>query len=447
MPYPLSLRLRNWAKLFFAQPGWSAADRVAVLASVEAQANCLSDNLEFHLRGNHLLENGLTLKFLASAFQGRAVLRWSRLADTVLEKELDEQFLADGGHFERSPMYHALLVRGLLDVLNVLPDRDLLRERVSSRLSSILGFLAAVRHPDGDIALFNDAALGIAPEPKVLLEYAAGLGFRAPETAAVAFPNTGYYVWRRGGAALLVDAGPIGPDYLPGHGHGDIFSFEMSLGGRRAVVDGGTSTYEAGEERDGDRSTRAHNTVEIAGTDQCEFFAAFRVGRRGRPRDVKAGVSEEGMHVQGWHDGYRRLPGSPSHHRELMFFPPCTLLVWDTVVSRVDHPAVSRIRFSPGARLEVRGAQEALVTTLGGEELVLRAFGGEVREEEGHYAPEFGLRLTCPVIALRRGRGTEFGYALAPREVATEIDAASALVAGRRVERKARRRGDGAGAA
>ncbi len=103
-----------------------------------------------------------------------------------------------------------------------------------------------------------------------------------------------------------MDAGPIGPDYLPGHGHGDMFSYELSLDGRRVVVDGGTSTYEAGPERDWVRSTRAHNTVEIAGEDQCEFFGAFRVGRRGRPRDVAAEVTADGLHVAGWHDGYRQ---------------------------------------------------------------------------------------------------------------------------------------------
>ena len=91
-----------------------------------------------------------------------------------------------------------------------------------------------------------------------------------------------------------------------------MFSYELSLDGRRVVVDGGTSTYEAGPERDWVRSTRAHNTVEVAGEDQCEFFAAFRVGRRGRPRDVTASVSAEGLHLAGWHDGYRRLPGRPS---------------------------------------------------------------------------------------------------------------------------------------
>jgi uncharacterized heparinase superfamily protein len=110
-PYPLSLRLRHWARCLFDGQAL-AEDRPRVLASVEAQAECLADTLEFHLRGNHLLESGITLKLLAACMNGPAVSRWQRLADRVLDVELTEQFLLDGGHFERSPMYHALLVHG-----------------------------------------------------------------------------------------------------------------------------------------------------------------------------------------------------------------------------------------------------------------------------------------------------------------------------------------------
>ena len=153
----------------------------------------------------------------------------------------------------------------------------------------------------------------------------------------------------------MVDAGPLGPDYLPAHAHGDIFSYELSLDGQRVVVDGGTSSYVAGAERAWARSTRAHNTVEIAGVDQAEFFGAFRVGRRGRPRDVTARVSADGLQVSGWHDGYRRLAGRPTHHRELEFVAPGALVVWDTVESSGPHEAVSRVRFAPGAQVSMTG--------------------------------------------------------------------------------------------
>lgn len=437
MPYPISLRLRHWTHGLL-EGDWPASGRANLLGSIEAQARCLADGLELHLRGNHLLENALTLKLLSACFRGPPAERWGLRGDELLRRELEEQFLADGGHFERSPTYHALLTRGLLDLVNVLPESDPLREHLLGRLPAILQFTAALRHPDGEIALFNDAAFGIAPRPDAVLDYAARLGLGAPAAETMSFPESGYHVWRRGSDAIVVDAGPIGPDYLPGHGHGDIFSFELSLDGRRAVVDGGTSTYEVGTERDWVRSTRAHNTVEIAGTDQCEFFSAFRVGRRGRPRDVTTSVSEEGLHVAGWHDGYRRLPGRPIHHRELAFVPPGVLVVWDTVESGRPQSAVSRLRFPPGA--QVRPVSPLTFSVqIEGRELVLRAFGADPGIEADHYSPRFGERLPCPVLALRKGSAPEFGFVLARRDLPTRIEAGGAEVAGRRIVRRARR--------
>jgi uncharacterized heparinase superfamily protein len=433
-PYPLSLRLRHWAcALFEGEP--LAAERPRLLGSLEAQAECLADTLEYHLRGNHLLESGITLKLLAACVRGAAVARWERLANRVLEVELAEQFLLDGGHFERSPMYHSLLVHGLLDLMNVLPEEDEQRVRLAERMPSLLHFLEAMRHPDGEIALFNDAALGIAPEPGALLEYARRLQLELPRSAWCSFPETGYHVFRREGVALFVDAGPIGPDYLSTHAHGDLFSYELSLDGRRVVVDGGTSTYEAGAERDWIRSTRAHNTVEVADADQCEFFGAFRVGRRGRPRDVLARVSEDGLQLSGWHDGYSRLPGRPRHERELQWLPEGALFVWDRVTSRGASPAVSRVRFAPGAEIELTG-EDAASIELEGTRLAFRAFGGVLALETDHYAPRFGERLDARVLALRKAASPDFGYALARQGLDAKIDAAGASVSGRRLLRR-----------
>ena len=99
MPYPLSLRLRYWAALLFTPDLWSDAERARLLVSIGAQAECLADTLEYHLRGNHLLESAITLKLLAGCLRGPAVTRWERRADAILDAELREQFLLDGGHF------------------------------------------------------------------------------------------------------------------------------------------------------------------------------------------------------------------------------------------------------------------------------------------------------------------------------------------------------------
>jgi hypothetical protein len=166
------------------------------------------------------------------------------------------------------------------------------------------------------------------------------------------------------------------------------------------------------------------------------------VGRRGRPHDVTASVSAAGLHVAGWHDGYRRLPGRPVHHREIEMTVDRALLVWDTVEPAAPHEAVSRVRFAPGTRVSLETPRRAHVDA-DGLALALEAFGGVLAVEDGRYAPRFGERLPCPVLALRKDAGPEFGYALARCEMAATIDAGGADVAGRRVGRRARRVAEG----
>ena len=50
---------------------------------------------------------------------------WLRPGLAILEGEIAEQILADGGHFELSPMYHALILEDLIDLVQlaaIIPD-------------------------------------------------------------------------------------------------------------------------------------------------------------------------------------------------------------------------------------------------------------------------------------------------------------------------------------
>ena len=162
------------------------------------------------------------------------------------------------------------------------------------------------------------------------------------------------------------------------------------------------------------RSTRAHNTVEIAGADQCEFFGAFRVGAT-RPAARRVGRAlDDGLELAAWHDGYRRLPGRPVHHRELGYAAEGALAVWDTVDSRVPHARHIARPVPAGSARPARGERTRTIDA-DGVALALRAFGGALSLEMDHYAPRFGERLACPVLALHARAGLEFGYVLSRR--------------------------------
>ncbi len=423
-PYPVSVRLINWSRIFYGRdfPRLKAdpSFREELEESFVFQARWLNRRLETRLYGNHLLENAVALAVAGNVLGGKEASGWRRRGARILQREIGEQVLPDGVHFELSPMYHLRAV-WLLLLLAAGGGGEALRPP-AGLVERMLGALDLLSHPDGEIALFNDSAFDIYPGPAALRQAAERIGLRlepmGEKCGGWELPASGYYGFRdRDGNSLICDAGPIGPDYIPGHGHGDIFSFELSLKGRRVVVDSGVSGYEPGPERDYDRSTRAHNTVEIGGVDQAEFWGAFRVARRGRPRQVECRVGREEFSLQGWHDGYRRLAGSPVHRRSLSRHPGGIIAVQDWVHGSCPVRAISRVHLHPDCRLETLSRLAAVIAYPGGTFLIEFSGSGDLEVEKSFYSPCFGDRRGNIALAFSaRGDNMKFGFRIIPAE-------------------------------
>jgi uncharacterized heparinase superfamily protein len=442
-PYPTSLRLVNWCAFFFREhrerTEADAAFRDALWSSIFRQAEWLVRHRETHLLGNHLLENGGALLMAGVCFEGEAARRWERAGRDVLEAELPEQVLGDGGHVERSPMYQLRVAWLLLALRSA--GGDALASLLEGPLARLMRALAELRHPDGGIALLNDSAFGIYPAPQALLEaHARASGRPAPGAtappAAFALPETGYFgAAGRGGDYLVCDAGPIGPDYQPGHAHGDLFSFELSLGGRRVITDSGVHGYDGDPLRAWCRSTRAHNTVEIDGQSQSEFWSVFRVARRARPHDVRFEPREGGFRLSGWHDGYQRLAGRPRHQRAFAWHPRGVLLVKDEVTSRRPVTARSRLHLHPDCVVEDLSGLAVRIRHPGGVFQIRFAGAGGLALEASDYCPEFGARLARTALCFEAtGARLAFGFCIANGAEQIEYDLDSgASVSGERV--------------
>jgi uncharacterized heparinase superfamily protein len=322
-PYPTSLRIVNWIKWWLG--GASASN--GSLVSVGIQLAHLEPRLEYHLLGNHLFENAKALIFGGLFFDGEAANRWLRRGLAILARQLPEQILDDGGHFERSPMYHQIVLAGLLDLYNVMRVFDR-RERLDlvPNIRRMLRWSALMRHPDGDISLFNDAAFHEAPVAQSLENYAAGMGIELPpaeapssEAAGVHLKPSGYVRVVRFPYTALLNVGSVGPDYQPGHAHADTLSFELSAMGRRLIVDTGTSTYDRGPVRAWERGSAAHNTVIVDGLNSSDVWGGFRVARRARILAATVASDADTTTVAAAHDGYRRLPARAVHERRWEF--------------------------------------------------------------------------------------------------------------------------------
>ncbi|MEM9060187.1 MAG: alginate lyase family protein [Pseudomonadota bacterium] len=393
-PYPTSLRIVNWCKWLLM----GNSPEEGMLGSLATQADWLSRRLEYHLLGNHLFANAKALTFAGAVLDHEAAQGWLATGLRILEREVPEQILSDGGHFERSVMYHAILTEDLLDLVQLAQILPGSIPASSGRVwqdaaNRAIPYLNAMTHLDGGIAFFNDGAFGIAPETSALNRQAIHLGCDAdPDASALAvFPESGYARLSTGNAVLIADTAPIGPGYLPGHAHADTLSFELSIGSHRVFVNGGTSVYGGDADRRMlERSTRYHNTVEIDGANSSEIWAEFRVARRAEVLGVDHGSDGDTIWLQASHDGYRRING-PIHTRRWELSPG-RLTIKDTL-DRPAQTAIARFRIAPGF--------SATADTLtGAKDISLTATGGTVTVEQGTWSPEFGKVLPCEILAL-----------------------------------------------
>ncbi|MGZ8261144.1 MAG: heparinase II/III domain-containing protein, partial [Caldimonas sp.] len=279
------------------------------------------------------------------------------------------------------------------------------------RVPAMLRWLAALTHPDGTLGRFNDCADGVAPANAELFRLAAELGFAADasygdgdDDGVLVLADSGYVRVERNSVVALLDVAPVGPDYLPGHAHADTLSFELSLAGRRVVVNGGTSCYGDGAQRQRERATAAHSTVEIDGESSSEVWAGFRVGRRARPDRPRIERDGAALRIACGHDGYAHLPGRPVHRRAWSFDPDGMAV--EDLVSNARSAALARFHLAPGLTLSPLGNGRWRVADGGATLAEVDVVAGRASQEPSFHAPRFGVvePTTCLAVALDGGR-------------------------------------------
>lgn len=404
-PYPLSLRIVNWVKWILTgnEPDGE------MLLSLYRQVVFQNRRVEYHLLGNHIFENAKALIFGGLYFDGGKSGEYLKKAVRLIKRELKEQVLPDGGHFERSPMYHCIILEGILDIINIIRIYNVqltkdLEDILLNKAEEMLQWIKIFRHPDGRIPFFNDTALDVAPEPEQLIQYAGRLGIRSAERKSngkiFRFDDSGYYRLNGTHVAVLIDAAPVGPDYIPGHAHADTLSFELSYKGKKMLVNSGTSTYGDSAERLRQRGTAAHNSLTVDRADSSEVWSRFRVARRARIKSVSCS-EKECLEMTAAHDGYQRLNGVGLHKREWNLKEK-ELIIVDEVAGRNEHLVEIHFHFHPDYKLEESKEGSILIMDKNGKETAEFKSDPNMNTaiEDSTYHPEFGIALSNKKIIL-----------------------------------------------
>lgn len=373
--YVIAERICNW--IGFCSEYSSAEQLVSAASWIFTQAYELKKSLEFQLGANHLLSEAKAL-ICAGIF-----LREETLYETgkkVLFEEIEEQFLPDGGHYERSVSYHVEALQQCFEafaLLRIREDPD--AERLAGLMRQPYRFLNGMIGADGRIPLFNDAAVDYP-----FYDAADFLGTAAYLYADLApnaspgkyserwhwlekgsrqidweekdfYDKTGFmhYRFASGGNnySLFFDCGEHGPAYNLGHTHADALSLLLCSQDKSILADSGVFTYQPGKERDYCRSTVAHNTVEIDGENSAEVWSAFRVARRGSTK-VRHFSDQEGLLVSAAHDGYEKCLNAALIHERTVRVTEGQIEIVDQVANKGNHSAIARFHLAPGTVLD-----------------------------------------------------------------------------------------------
>jgi len=402
-PYPTSVRIINWIKWHKLCRGLTERAKL----SLWNQTRWLAARPEYHLMGNHLFINAKALFFSTALFQLNKNNKIYKTAISILDNELDEQFLSDGAHFELSPMYHSLAMEDLIDLLSISKDLPLTFPKEKIRIKFLKGmeWLKTMIYNNEELSHFNDCANGIAPKYSELKIYANNLGFDLSSQGKnnlYYHAASGFIVFQDNVSHLIADVGQIGPVYLPGHAHADTLSFEIAISGQRIIVNSGTSVYGISLERLRQRGTKAHSTIEIDDKNSSEVWSGFRVARRALPFNIEISpqtLQKNNINFNASHDGYKRLKHNPIHKRSWIFNKK-EWFIEDEISGKNNH-IISRYYLHPD--LHIKDIDNGYVISNNNSTLASITFLNETNIEliDSTYHDEFGVTRLNKCIQLK----------------------------------------------
>ena len=410
-PYVIAERLMNWIG-FISNYCDNEKELREYAKHIAAQAYELKNSIEFQLGANHLLSEARALMYAGKFLSDVKLYDFGK---KILLEEMQEQFLPDGGHYERSVSYHVEALQQGFEasmLMKEFDDKD--EELLSKSLYYPFVFLNSMIMSNGKIPLVNDAALDYPFLATDFLSVANILGWKPKNTnygdysirwnlaenkmveeleEKTLFPDTGFYcssfTSKGHKFSIFFDFGDNGPDYNLGHTHADALNILITVDEKSLLVDSGVFSYMPGMQRDYCRSTAAHNTIEIDGKSNAEIWGAFRVAKRGHTRLLEYVDAEDNVVISASYDGYSKILGRQMIHNRKVCIDKkeCIIEIFDSFETKTNI-YTGNINYHIGPMSDVRKISNNIITI---DNIHTLEFSQSVDLKDCEIAERFGI--------------------------------------------------------
>jgi Heparinase II/III-like protein/Heparinase II/III N-terminus len=395
----------------------------------------------FRLRSNHYLSNIAGLTTLSAYLRGPGMRRRLNKSARAVQREILLQTYADGGDREASTGYHLLVAQmGLHSFAVQQRSGCACAPEFEARLRLMFAWIAAMADESGKLPHLGDCDNGrVELLPDDIMQalkpaccrnslHTGSLYARATHLLKlpvasckpiVVLRESGLAVLRAGEASVAFAAMSNGLGGRGSHTHCDKLSVVFRLGPNEVFCDSGSRCYtRSAEQRNLDRSTKAHNTLVIDETDQntipSDRRLLFQCGNEAAVSEIAITKGVE-ISVQASHEGYARF--GIGHQRTVQLHERFLLLT-DEVRGAGEHSLDLRFVLGPEwrassemmngeiVRCQIAGPRKLTLVCEAGSGLALRIQPAEISREYGAVLPAscILIRTTASLPASIRTR-------------------------------------------
>jgi len=336
----------------------------------------LSQESFYRPRNNHGMFQDLALLAISETYpEMEASNEWNKIATTRLMEQINFGISKEGLHMEHSPSYQLYIYNSLIDFVDWAKANgfDLPKEMIK-RVEAMPNTLTYLTKPDRTLPLFGDSpaskmSTNLIPYPEKYPEltysFTDGKQGVEPVKRAINLSNQFAILRQHWGGEKPFDQsvyfGMTAGYHSTAHKHPDDLSFELYGFGGDYIVETGRYAYLATPQRSTAMSTKAHNVVQVEGTE----FSLDKANLEKSQID-QVGIRSDGiMEAVGSHS----LTPGVKHKRSVHYDQEQTFIVVDYLQSSSAKNYIQRFHLAPDFNVTKQDVRETVATHPSGRTL------------------------------------------------------------------------------